>query len=128
MGGLRCFSPLSSFTIESRKYIRKGQFLHLEQSINPHRASFPDLREAGETSYEKEKWDGMERRGRGVSLEQTVADISTLGGDKCVIISQVLQTTLPNNEVSQETMEAVLGYQGAALVRGLFTRAFIWGQ
>lgn len=52
--------------------------------MNPCRTSFPDLREAGETSHEEETWDGTERRGKGTSLEQTVTEISALGGDKTV--------------------------------------------
>lgn len=39
--------------------------------MNPCRTSFPDLREAGETSHKEEKWDGTEGRGRGVCLGQT---------------------------------------------------------
>lgn len=64
--------------------------------MNPWRTSLPDLREAGETSDEEEKWNRTERRGRGVSLKQTVTEIFTLGGDKtaCVIISPLFQTTL----------------------------------
>lgn len=67
--------------------------------MNPCRTSFPDLREAGETSHE-EKWDATERRGRGMNLEQTVTEIATLGGDKTkrVIISPLLQTTLNSNK------------------------------
>lgn len=45
--------------------------------MNPCRTSLPDLREAGEISYEKEKWNRTERRGRGVSLKQTVTEIFT---------------------------------------------------